>query len=115
MERCRRTCGDGGKRRFLWAHVYRDWADTLDEYCGCSNGGAKPHLLDWHCCCLSDEPDGRREPCMGAGGQHTRQFRLGLGSQVRAHIERRYGMEFDPPVTCAIICTGASDARYVQK
>ncbi len=25
------------------------------------------------------------------------QFRLGLGSQVRAHIERRYGMEFDPP------------------
>ena len=34
------------------------------------------------------------------------QFRLGLGSQVRAHIERRYGMEFDPPVhACAIICT----------
>ena len=26
------------------------------------------------------------------------QFRLGLGSQVRAHIERRYGVEFDPPV-----------------
>ncbi len=25
------------------------------------------------------------------------QFRLGLGSQVKAHIERRYGMEFDPP------------------
>jgi probable F420-dependent oxidoreductase len=25
-------------------------------------------------------------------------FRLGLGSQVRAHIERRYGVEFDPPV-----------------
>ena len=25
------------------------------------------------------------------------QFRLGLGSQVRAHVERRYGMEFDPP------------------
>ncbi|MEM7338600.1 MAG: TIGR03617 family F420-dependent LLM class oxidoreductase [Actinomycetota bacterium] len=25
------------------------------------------------------------------------RFRLGLGSQVRAHIERRYGMEFDPP------------------
>ena len=25
------------------------------------------------------------------------KFRLGLGSQVRAHIERRYGMEFDPP------------------
>ncbi|MFV0306313.1 MAG: TIGR03617 family F420-dependent LLM class oxidoreductase [Desertimonas sp.] len=25
-------------------------------------------------------------------------FRLGLGSQVRAHIERRYGAEFDPPV-----------------
>lgn len=24
-------------------------------------------------------------------------FRLGLGSQVKAHIERRYGMEFDPP------------------
>lgn len=25
------------------------------------------------------------------------RFRLGLGSQVRAHIERRYGTEFDPP------------------
>jgi len=25
------------------------------------------------------------------------RFRLGLGTQVRAHIERRYGMEFDPP------------------
>lgn len=25
------------------------------------------------------------------------RFRLGLGTQVRAHIERRYGSEFDPP------------------
>ena len=25
------------------------------------------------------------------------RFRLGLGTQVRAHIERRYGMDFDPP------------------
>lgn len=25
------------------------------------------------------------------------RFRLGLGSQVRAHIERRYGVEFNPP------------------
>ncbi|HEX3334523.1 MAG TPA: LLM class flavin-dependent oxidoreductase, partial [Acidimicrobiales bacterium] len=25
------------------------------------------------------------------------RFRLGLGAQVRAHIERRYGTEFDPP------------------
>lgn len=25
------------------------------------------------------------------------RFRLGLGSQVRAHIERRYGVAFDPP------------------
>lgn len=25
-------------------------------------------------------------------------FRLGLGSQVRAHIERRYGVAFEPPV-----------------
>lgn len=25
------------------------------------------------------------------------RFRLGLGSQVRAHIERRYGMAFEPP------------------
>ena len=25
------------------------------------------------------------------------RFRLGLGTQVRAHIERRYGTEFDPP------------------
>jgi probable F420-dependent oxidoreductase len=29
----------------------------------------------------------------GTGGR----FRLGLGSQVRAHIERRYSAEFDPP------------------
>lgn len=29
----------------------------------------------------------------GTGGR----FRLGLGSQVRAHVERRYGTEFDPP------------------
>src|SRR5580700_8612503 len=25
------------------------------------------------------------------------RFRLGLGAQVRAHIERRYGSDFDPP------------------
>jgi probable F420-dependent oxidoreductase len=25
------------------------------------------------------------------------RFRLGLGAQVRAHIERRYGSQFDPP------------------
>ena len=25
------------------------------------------------------------------------RFRLGLGAQVRAHIERRYAAEFDPP------------------
>ena len=25
------------------------------------------------------------------------RFRLGLGTQVRTHIERRYGMEFNPP------------------
>jgi probable F420-dependent oxidoreductase len=25
------------------------------------------------------------------------RFRLGLGSQVKAHVERRYGMPFDPP------------------
>jgi probable F420-dependent oxidoreductase len=25
------------------------------------------------------------------------RFRLGLGTQVRAHVERRYGVEFDPP------------------
>jgi probable F420-dependent oxidoreductase len=25
------------------------------------------------------------------------RFRLGIGTQVRAHIERRYGMPFDPP------------------
>jgi probable F420-dependent oxidoreductase len=31
-----------------------------------------------------------------AGGTAGR-FRLGLGSQVKAHIERRYGMPFDPP------------------
>ncbi len=30
-------------------------------------------------------------------GNTKGRFRLGLGSQVRAHVERRYGMEFDPP------------------
>src|SRR5437588_4734067 len=25
------------------------------------------------------------------------RFRLGLGTQVRAHVERRYSSEFDPP------------------
>src|SRR3954447_1559877 len=25
------------------------------------------------------------------------RFRLGLGSQVKAHVERRYGVPFDPP------------------
>src|SRR5215207_3181488 len=25
------------------------------------------------------------------------RFRLGLGSQVKAHVERRYGVAFDPP------------------
>ncbi|MEM9712557.1 MAG: TIGR03617 family F420-dependent LLM class oxidoreductase [Actinomycetota bacterium] len=30
--------------------------------------------------------------------ENTRgRFRLGLGSQVRAHVERRYGTEFEPP------------------
>lgn len=27
------------------------------------------------------------------------RFRLGLGSQVRAHVERRFGAEFDPPMS----------------
>ncbi len=31
-----------------------------------------------------------------ADNSHGR-FRLGLGSQVRAHVERRYGMPYDPP------------------
>lgn len=30
-------------------------------------------------------------------GNTQGRFRLGLGSQVRAHIERRYGADFDPP------------------
>jgi probable F420-dependent oxidoreductase len=30
-------------------------------------------------------------------GNTRGRFRLGLGSQVKAHIERRYGMAFDPP------------------
>jgi probable F420-dependent oxidoreductase len=30
-------------------------------------------------------------------GNTQGRFRLGLGSQVKAHIERRYGMPFDPP------------------
>lgn len=34
------------------------------------------------------------------------RFRLGLGSQVRAHVERRYGVDFDPP--------GPRMADYVQ-
>ena len=44
-----------------------------------------------------------RSPIVAAGlawelAENTQgRFRLGLGSQVRAHIERRYGAEFDPP------------------
>ena len=34
------------------------------------------------------------------------RFRLGLGTQVRAHIERRYGVDFDPP--------GPRRREYVQ-
>lgn len=44
-----------------------------------------------------------RSPIVAAGlawelAENTQgRFRLGLGSQVKAHIERRYGVEFDPP------------------
>jgi probable F420-dependent oxidoreductase len=44
-----------------------------------------------------------RSPMIAAGlawelAENTEgRFRLGLGSQVRAHVERRYAAEFDPP------------------
>lgn len=44
-----------------------------------------------------------RSPMVAAGlawelAENTQgRFRLGLGSQVKAHVERRYGTEFDPP------------------
>jgi len=44
-----------------------------------------------------------RSPMMAAGlawelaDNSGGRFRLGLGSQVRAHVERRYGAAFDPP------------------
>jgi probable F420-dependent oxidoreductase len=44
-----------------------------------------------------------RSPIVAAGlawelAENTEgRFRLGLGSQVKAHVERRYGAEFDPP------------------
>src|SRR5256885_14948263 len=44
-----------------------------------------------------------RSPMIAAGlawelAENTEgRYRLGLGSQVRAHIERRYGAAFDPP------------------
>lgn len=44
-----------------------------------------------------------RSPMVTAGiawelaGNTGGRFRLGLGSQVRAHIERRYGVPFEPP------------------
>jgi probable F420-dependent oxidoreductase len=44
-----------------------------------------------------------RSPMVAAGlawelAENTKgRYRLGLGSQVKAHIERRYGAEFDPP------------------
>jgi probable F420-dependent oxidoreductase len=44
-----------------------------------------------------------RSPMLAAGlawelAENTQgRFRLGLGSQVKAHIERRYGAAFDPP------------------
>ncbi len=53
-----------------------------------------------------------RSPMVTAGAAWELQeatggrFRLGLGTQVRAHIERRYGMEFSPP--------GPRMAEYVR-
>jgi probable F420-dependent oxidoreductase len=44
-----------------------------------------------------------RSPIVSAGlawelAENTQgRFRLGLGSQVKAHVERRYGADFDPP------------------
>jgi probable F420-dependent oxidoreductase len=44
-----------------------------------------------------------RSPMLAAGmawelAENTKgRFRLGLGSQVRAHVERRYGVTFNPP------------------
>src|SRR3546814_1733210 len=44
-----------------------------------------------------------RSPMASAGlawelAENTQgRFRLGLGSQVKAHVERRYGAEFSPP------------------
>jgi probable F420-dependent oxidoreductase len=44
-----------------------------------------------------------RSPIVAAGmawelAENTKgRFRLGLGSQVKAHVERRYGADFDPP------------------
>src|SRR5205807_4587563 len=44
-----------------------------------------------------------RSPMVAAGlawelAENTQgRFRLGLGSQVKAHVERRYGAAFDPP------------------
>lgn len=44
-----------------------------------------------------------RSPIVSAGlawelAENTQgRFRLGLGSQVKAHVERRYGTEFEPP------------------
>jgi probable F420-dependent oxidoreductase len=44
-----------------------------------------------------------RSPIISAGlawelAENTKgRFRLGLGSQVKAHVERRYGVDFDPP------------------
>src|SRR5438128_1541441 len=44
-----------------------------------------------------------RSPMVAAGlawelAENTRgRYRLGLGSQVKAHVERRYGAAFDPP------------------
>src|SRR6202051_28032 len=44
-----------------------------------------------------------RSPIVSAGlawglAENTHgRCRLGLGSQVKAHVERRYGSEFDPP------------------
>ena len=46
---------------------------------------------------FSAKPDGHRVDRLGAAEATGGRFRLGLGTQVRAHIERRYGTEFDPP------------------
>ena len=58
---------------------------------------AGPRLRDRGGGRVPAQPDGHRVDRLGAAEATDGRFRLGLGTQVRAHIERRYATAFEHP------------------